>query len=71
MFHLIASLAAQAFLFRFLPRAPWGFFCGPLEYLVYRDDRNGKLTLLSGQGHEMRWIYHSDRFDIINWMLAQ
>jgi hypothetical protein len=48
-----------------------GFSVIQAHEMINRCGGSSKLTLLSGQGHEIRWIYHSDRFDIINWMLAQ
>ena len=48
-----------------------GFSVIQAHEMINRCGGSSKLTLLSGQGHEIRWIYHSDRFDIINWMLAR
>lgn len=30
---------------------------------------NSHLTMLPGEGHEIRWIYCSEKFDVVNWML--
>ncbi len=48
-----------------------GFSVIQANEMINRCGGKSKLTLLEGQGHEIRWIYHSDRFDIINWMLNQ
>ena len=48
-----------------------GFSAVEANAVIQNAGGNCKLTLLPGEGHEIRWIYYSEQFHIMDWMLAQ
>ena len=48
-----------------------GFSVVEANAVINKAGGSCRLTLLPGEGHEIRWIYHSPSFNVIDWMLSQ
>ena len=47
-----------------------GFSIVDANAVINKAGGQSRLTLLHGEGHEIRWIYYSEKFNVIEWMLS-
>ena len=48
-----------------------GFSVIEANEVINKAGGQSRIELLKGEGHEIRWIYYANKYDVINWMIRQ